>query len=135
MNHDSMHLKLLLPYAVLVDEPQVKRIVVTTTGGSYGIWPNRLDCATCLAPGILTYETDKKEEKYIAVDEGILVKTRDEVTVTVHNAIAGVDLGSLHQAVERDFLEKRAAQSELNTALTKLERSFVRSFNALKSNS
>lgn len=132
MIHDVLHLKLLLPFDLLVDEPEVKRMVIMTTGGSYGIWPNRLDCIACLEPGILTYETSTNEEHFVAVDEGIIVKTGEEVVVSVHNGIIGADLGTLHQAIERDFLEKRKTQNDLNTVLAKLERSFVRSFNALK---
>lgn len=135
MNLECLHLKVLLPFAVLVDEPQVKKLVVMTTGGSYGIWPNRLDCVACLEPGILTYETSKNEEKFVAVDEGIVVKTGEEVIISVHNAISDGDLGTLHQAVEKDFMAKRQTQNELNTTLAKLERNFVRNFNALKNES
>jgi F-type H+-transporting ATPase subunit epsilon len=37
--------------------------------------PHRLDCVAALAPGILIYETEAEGEVYLAVDEGVLVKT------------------------------------------------------------
>jgi F-type H+-transporting ATPase subunit epsilon len=66
--------------------------------------PHRLDCVAALAPGILTYETEAEGEVYVAVDEGVLVKTGLDVLVSVRGRIGGTDLGQLREAVEREFL-------------------------------
>jgi F-type H+-transporting ATPase subunit epsilon len=55
-------------------------------------------------PGILIYEAEAEGEVYVAVDEGVLVKTGLDVLVSVRNAIGGTDLGQLREAVEREFL-------------------------------
>ena len=72
-----MRLKILLPYKVFADIKKVKKIVVETSEGSYGILPRRLDCTAALITGILLYETEDEGEKYIAVKEGILIKAGD----------------------------------------------------------
>ncbi|WP_269849307.1 hypothetical protein [Methanosarcina horonobensis] len=54
--------------------------------------------------GILTYETEAEGEVYIAVDEGILIKTGQDVLVSVRGAIFGTDLSQLREAVEKEFL-------------------------------
>ena len=60
MKPTLMHLKILLPFQVYAELEAVTRIVAETYQGSFGILPHRLDCAAALAPGILTYETEKQ---------------------------------------------------------------------------
>ncbi|MCB0617969.1 MAG: F0F1 ATP synthase subunit epsilon [Saprospiraceae bacterium] len=132
MAYDSMQLKILLPFRVFAERTEVKRIVAETQEGSFGLLPNRLDCAAALAPGILTYETEAEGEVFVAVAEGVLIKAGAEVLVSVRNAIGGVGLDELHQAVEREFLQAGEEERNLRTTLAKLEVDFVRRFAALK---
>lgn len=127
-----MQLKILLPFRVFAKKQGVKRIVAETREGSFGLLPNRLDCVAALAPGILTFETETEGEVFIAVDEGVLVKTGQEVVVSVRNAIGGADLGKLHKAVEEEFLKTGEKEQELSSTLAKLESNFVRRFTFLK---
>src|SRR4051812_34661217 len=100
-----MDLKIILPFKVFVDVKDVKRIVAETNKGSLGLLPHRLDCVAALVPGIFTYETEATGVQYVAVDEGVLVKAGSQVRVSVRNAVGGVDLGKLHETVEKEFLE------------------------------
>jgi F-type H+-transporting ATPase subunit epsilon len=120
-----MHLKVLLPFQVFADRTDVSRIVAETREGSFGLLPHRLDCVAALAPGILTYETAAGEE-FVAVDEGVLVKTGPNVLVSVRRALGGTDLGQLRDAVKREFLTLDARAKDMRAAMTKLEAGFVR---------
>src|SRR5271170_2802298 len=93
-----MHLKVLLPFGVFEEKTGVSRIVAETREGSFGLLPHRLDCVAALAPGILTYESEDDGEVFLAVDQGVLVKTGMEVLISVRDAIGGTDLGQLHEA-------------------------------------
>ena len=84
-----MNLKILLPFQVFAEKTGVTRIVAEAREGSFGLLPHRLDCVSAIAPGILIYETDSGGEEYVAVDEGVLVKTGADVLVSVRRAIAG----------------------------------------------
>lgn len=128
MTAESMHLEILLPFRVFANLDDVLRIVAGTPNGSYGFLPNRLDCIAPLLPGILLYETRKEGETYIAIDQGILVKTGPSVVVSVRNAIGGVDLGQLQEAVERQFLSLDEREKSVRGALAKLESSFIRRY-------
>ena len=128
MQSTFMNLKVLLPFRVFAEKEGVKRIVATTQQGSFGFLPHRLDCVAALAPGILTYETETEGEVYLAVDEGVLVKTRADVLVSVRNAIGGTDLGKLHEAVEREFLNLNDREKSVRLVLAKLESGFIRHF-------
>jgi F-type H+-transporting ATPase subunit epsilon len=121
-----MNLKVLLPFQILVEKTGVSRIVADTRDGSVGILPHRLDCAAALAPGILIYESETAGESYLAVDEGVLVKTGRSVLVSVRNAVAGADLGRLREMVEREFLVLDEREQSVRRVLTKMESGFIR---------
>jgi F-type H+-transporting ATPase subunit epsilon len=131
MEFSDMHLKILLPFRVFAETQGVKRIVAETPQGSFGLLPNRLDCTAAIAPGILTYATEKGEI-FIAVDEGVLVKTGREVLVSVRNAIGGADLGKLQEAVEVEFRKTDQATTDIRNTLVRLESNFIRRMAQLK---
>ncbi|MGD7036120.1 F0F1 ATP synthase subunit epsilon [Methylotuvimicrobium buryatense] len=128
MKPSSMHLKILLPFRVFAEHEDVSRIIAETSQGSFGILPNRLDCAAALAPGILTYETASADEVYLAIDQGVLVKIGSEVLVSVRNAIGGIELDRLREAVEHEFLELDEHEKNVRSVMAKLESGFVRRF-------
>jgi F-type H+-transporting ATPase subunit epsilon len=123
-----MKLKVLLPFQVYAELDGVKRIVAETPQGSFGLLPHRLDCVAVLEPGILTYETATEGEVYVAVDGGVLVKAGANVLVSVRNAIGGLDLGKLREAVEREFENLDEGEKQVRSVLAKLESGFVRRF-------
>lgn len=119
-----MHLKILLPFQVFVEVSGVCRLVIQEDHGSFGLLPQRLDCVASLSSGIITYETDAGEV-FVAVDEGLLVKTGAEVLISVHHAQSGLDVGELRQAVERDHLNLNVSEQELRTVMAKMESGFI----------
>jgi len=123
-----MHLKVLLPFETYADKTDVSRIVAETREGSFGLLPHRLDCVAALAPGILTYQTEADGEVFVAVDEGVLVKTGAEVLISVRRAIGGKDLGKLRDLVEKEFLTLDADEQSARMVLKKLEAGFLRNF-------
>src|SRR5690625_3397676 len=120
MEELSMHLKILLPYEIFADVKGVKRIVVETTAGSHGILPRRLDCAAALQAGILLYETNEGE-KYVAINEGILIKTGQEVLVSVRNAIGDAPLGELKKMVREEMLALDELEVDARTVMARSE--------------
>ncbi|MBU3022319.1 F0F1 ATP synthase subunit epsilon [Aestuariibacter sp. A3R04] len=127
-----MTLKVLLPHKVFSEEQNVLRIVATTPQGAFGILPNRLDCVASLSAGILVIEVDGEEEAYIAVDEGVLVKTGAEVRISVRNAMNGMGLEDLRHALEDEFIQLDEQEQKLRSALTKMESGFVQRLVAFK---
>lgn len=121
-----MKLKILLPFKIFAERDQVLRIVAGTHVGSFGILPHRLDCVAALTPGILTIETETEGDIYIAVDEGVLIKSGMQVMVSVRNAIGGTDLDKLRTAVEQEFLNLDDQEKNVRSVLSKLESGFIR---------
>ena len=123
-----MNLKVLLPFQIFAEKAGVSRIVAETREGSFGLLPHRLDCVAALAPGILIYETESDGEVLVAVDEGVLVKTGQDVLVSVRRAIGGTDLGQLRDSVEKEFLTLDEHEKSVRTVMAKLETGFLRRF-------
>ena len=121
-----MNLKILLPFEVFAEHTDVSRIVAETREGSFGLLPHRLDCVAALAPGILIYETEGLGEVYVAVDQGVLVKTGPDVLVSVRRALGGTDLGHLRDAVAQEFLTLDEQEQSVRSVMAKLETGLVR---------
>ena len=121
-----MNLKVLLPFRIFSEKTGVWRIVAETREGSFGVLPRRLDCVAALAPGILIYENEAEGEVYVAVDEGVMIKTGPDVLVSVRNAIAGTDLRQLREAVDREFLNLNEREQRVRSVLAKMESGFIR---------
>src|SRR5690554_2059869 len=126
-----MNLKMFLPDRLFADIQNVKRIVVETTVGSYGILPQRLDCTAALVSGILLYETEDEGEKYIAVNEGIMIKAGPQVSISVRHAIGDAPLGELRAMVQKEMMEMDEMEIQARTVMAKLETGFLQSFQKL----
>ena len=127
-----MNLKLLLPFQIFAEKIGVLRIVAETGEGSFGLLPHRLDCVAALVAGILIYETEADGEVFVAVDEGVLVKTGLDVLVSVRRAISGTDLGQLRVTVEKEFVTLDEHEQSVRLAVAKLETGFLRRFATLQ---
>jgi F-type H+-transporting ATPase subunit epsilon len=63
---------------------------------------------------------------FVAVDEGVLVKTGQDVLVSVRRALRGADLGRLREAVEREFLTLDERERSVRSVLVKMEGDLIR---------
>ncbi len=132
MQPTLINLKILLPFQVFTDKTGVSRIVAEGRGGSFGLLPHRLDCVAALAPGILIYETEAEGEVFVAVDEGVLIKTGPVVLVSVRRAIEGKDLAQLRDTVEKEFLTLDESEQNVRSTLAKMETGLLRRFAAFQ---
>lgn len=122
-----MHLKVLLPSEVLIEE-KVEKVTAEAQNGSFCLLPRHIDFVAALVPGLLSYETVDGKEVFLAVDEGILIKCDDEVTVSTLNAVQGLRLGELRKTVEERFEEMDEREKTVRSAMAKIEAGFVRRF-------
>jgi F-type H+-transporting ATPase subunit epsilon len=127
-----MDLKILLPYRIFAEIKNVSSIVAETCEGSFGMLPQRLDCVAAIVPGIFTYETASKSVHYLAVDEGILVKTGTQVKVSVRNALGGTDLGKLRKSVENEYKKLDDTERDMRAKMAKMESGFLYSLEKFK---
>ena len=126
MNASLMHLKVLLPFQIHSENKKVLSIVAETLDGSFGILPHRRDCIAALPPGLLTYKTENGDEIYLAIDEGVLVKTSFEVYISVRRAIHGTNLLDLRKLVKKEFMVLDENEKQLRSVMSKIEINLIR---------
>jgi len=120
-------LKILLPGRTFLKK-EVKKITAEAENGWFCLLPKHVDFTTSLTPGILLLTTPEEKDVFLAIDEGILVKYGEKVIISTRNAIEGEDLGELKNRVEEIFIKTDEKEKDAQTALSKLEADFVRSF-------
>jgi F-type H+-transporting ATPase subunit epsilon len=120
-----MRLKVLTPTHVLVDVPTTK-IVAEAPNGLFGLLPRHVDFVAALVPGILYYTTEQGEERFVALDHGVLVKFGFEVSVSTLRAVAGRELAALQALVNETFLALDDDERRARSALARLESAAIR---------
>ena len=121
-----MRLKIHKPSEPFLDAEIVK-VVAESPKGCFCLLARHVDMVTALVPGIVSYTTDRGEEKFLAVNGGILVKRGHEVSISTKMAIGG-ELGVLRATVDRLIHEADERERRARTSLAKLEADFVRRF-------
>lgn len=126
-----MRLKVLLPTEILVDTPAAK-VIAEGMEGHFCLLPRHADYVALIVPGILLYQLAadgaEGEERYLGVDEGVLVKRGEEVSVSLRDAVAGRDLAVLRETVEQRFQRLDEQERQLRGAVARLEAGILRRF-------
>ena len=125
MMNNSMNLDIYLPDKVFLRRQGVRSVVAEGPAGYIGLLPTRLDCVLPLVAGIFAYATTSGI-RYLAIDEGVLVKTSADVRLSVRHAADGSGLGELRQTVEREFRRFELEEHQLRTMVSQLESGFIR---------
>lgn len=115
-----------IPERIVLKDEHVVRLVTGTKAGSHGILPHRRDLVAPLAPGILTYEDDQGIEHYVALDEGILLKSGLAVQVTARRAVVSDDLATLRDQLESALKTVSEHEAQTQRILEKFEDDFIR---------
>lgn len=122
---EPMRLEVFTPTALLVDAAVVK-VVAEGPEGYFALLPRHIDVAAALPPGLFTYVTAAGEERFLGIDEGVLVKRGREVRVSVIDAFESADLTSLRAQVASRFLSLDDHERAARTALARLEAGAIR---------
>lgn len=122
-----MHMRILLPTAVLADTP-VRKVTAEGLHGSFTLLPRHVDFLAALVPGLLAYEPADEPERFAAVDGGLLVKYGPDVVITARRAILGPTLGHVRQTIETEFRAAGERERVARGVMSRLEADFIRRF-------
>lgn len=123
----ALRLRVFMPTETLVDET-VTKVIAEAEDGAFCLLPRHVDFVAALVPGILIFADAQGEERFLAVDEGTLVKAADEVRVSTFKAVIGKDLARLRQTVDESFRRLDEHEREARSALARLEAGTLRGF-------
>lgn len=122
---EHMRLEVFTPTALLVDVAAAK-VVAEGAEGFFALLPRHIDLAAALPPGLFVYVTAEGEERFLGIDEGVLIKRGADVRVSVLDAFESADLSSLRAQVARRFLSLNEHERAARTALARLEAGAIR---------
>lgn len=122
-----MRLRVALPTEILMDEEVIK-VIAEAENGSFCLLPRHVGFATALVPGVVSLVSPDGQEKFVAVDKGILVKCGTEVLISTGNAVVSQDLGTLRNTIEDKFRTMDDRERKARSAVAKLEANLVRKF-------
>jgi F-type H+-transporting ATPase subunit epsilon len=122
-----MLLRVLTPSGVVVDQVASK-VIAEAPDGSFCLLPRHIDFVAALVPGLLSFSDKAGSESFLALDEGVLVKCGDEVTVATRQAVRDDDLARLKRTVKEHFETLDEDEKRLRSSLARLEANFVRRF-------
>jgi len=120
-----MRCKILLPSEIYLDQEVVK-VTAEAENGSFCLLPRHIDFVAALIPGLLSIEDVKGVEVFMAVDEGILVKKGQDVSVSTRNVVTIPNLGQLKEVIEEKFTATDDREKAARTAAARLEADLVR---------
>jgi F-type H+-transporting ATPase subunit epsilon len=121
-----LRLKVYAPSDIFLDR-EVKKVVAESPAGSFCILPRHIDYVTALTTGILSYLTPEDEERFLAIDEGVLVKQGNEVQVAAEWVIGG-ELGELRRQIEHMMSDAGEREKKTRSSMARLEADFIRRF-------
>ena len=129
MNYPTsvMHLKVVLPTKILL-ELDVLKVNAEAENGMFCLLPHHLDFVATLVPSLISFVSSEDKENFLAIDQGVLVKHGDQVTVATQHAVQSGDLGKLKQTVEQQFRLINEREKIARSVLAKLEVSTIRGF-------
>jgi F-type H+-transporting ATPase subunit epsilon len=122
-----VNLKVLLPNEVFLNR-EVTKVMAEAENGHFCLLPRHVDFVAALVPGLLMFEDADREEHFIAIDEGALVKCGDEILVSTRSAASGGDLGELQNVVDEQFEVLDERERMARSASARLEAGLVRRF-------
>jgi len=120
-----MRLKILLATEVLTDEA-VEKVAADGLHGSFTLLPRHTDVLAALVPGLVSYLLPGGEERFAAVDGGLMVKRGALVTVSTPRGVLGDDPDRLHVLVEEEFRAVDERTRQARSAVARLEADFIR---------
>jgi len=128
---DCMHVVIRLPLSVLFEGNALKLTAVSSIG-SFGLLPNHVDFVSDLQPSVLSLWNTDVEEQLFGIDEGLLIKQSNRVSVIVRRALQGDDLDNLYDQIIEYFLTVDDEERRARAALSRLEANMARGFTRLR---
>ncbi len=113
----TLHLKIITPRSVVVDEP-VDEVIAPAADGEIAILPKHTHLLTLLKEGIITYKTGGKADD-LAIGGGYLETEGKTVTILVSRAYKQHELDE--EAIQKAVAEAKRVLSESKDEKERIE--------------
>lgn len=120
-----MNLEILVPDGVVLDTP-IRGLRAADASGLFGLWPHHEDFATLLVPCVLSYRDEEDCEHYAAVDGGVLVLQRGQVSVGTREAVLADRVEEVADAAAAMLAARRQEERTAREEFAELQSSLLR---------
>lgn len=125
-----LHIQLITPEKVLIDQ-EADEVVLPTTTGELAILPHHVPLVTKVAPGIMILKHDGKEET-LAVDGGFVEITDKSVSVLADFAVHAREASAVKAEEARKAAEKAMKEKKSEYDFVEAEAAFRRALLELR---
>ncbi len=122
-----MNLKIIELTRTFIDTA-VKKVVAEDVNGFFGLLPRHVDFITSLVPGLLIFSPLEGGLRYVAIEEGVLVKVGRDVLVSTTRAVCSTELSLLKETVQKEFAAEIERGKKVRAAAFRLEADLARRF-------
>jgi F-type H+-transporting ATPase subunit epsilon len=115
-----MRLTVHLPTKRILDA-EVSEVRAEDPTGSFGVREGHEPFMTALAMGLVYARETGGAERWLAVDEGILLTDGESVEIYTHDAQAADSPEAIHRLLEKDFADRHEAERDRRNAMVKMQ--------------
>ena len=121
----NMTLEILVPDGMVL-HTTVRGLRAGDTSGLFGLWPNHEDFATLLVPCVLSYRDEDNHEHYAAVDGGVLVLSKGQVSIGTREAVLADRIEEVADAAASMLAVRQEEERTARTDFAELQSSLMR---------
>lgn len=122
-----MKLRIITPFAVVVDEPDIMMLQAEDASGGFGILPGHAEFLTALAISVVRWAKADGKRHFCAVRHGVLAVTpARDVEIATREAFLGEDVGTLDETVLAGFRADAEAERTTRADNTRLQLAAIR---------
>lgn len=126
----TLHVQVITPEKVLIDE-EVQEVIVPTTTGELSILPHHIALVTQLAPGELIIKRNDREEHLVVIG-GFIEVSKKSVTILADFAVSGKDISAVKAQEAKERAEKIMKDKVSEEVFAEAQAAFRRAILELK---
>jgi F-type H+-transporting ATPase subunit epsilon len=127
----SLLLEIRVPDSLVLQTP-VAGLQAADASGRFGLWPRHETFCTLLVPCVLTYRCVTGEERYAAVDGGVLLLEGDRVSIGTREAVLAERLEEVADAAAAMLAARRAEERSARAEFAEMQSALLRELHQME---
>lgn len=121
----TLDLQVLLPDGLFL-QTEVDGLQASDETGKFGIRPGAEAFLTLLTPGILCYRDTRDQERFLALDGGVMLVEKNRVRITTRDAVQADNLEDLVSAASEMLATGQNVERKAQIEFTQLQTVLLR---------
>ncbi len=121
----SFVLEILVPDGVVLKSP-MRGLQAADASGRFGLWPGHEAFVTALEPCIVVYRDQHDQERFAAVDGGVLVLDQNVVSIACREAVVADDLEQIADRANAMLCQRKLEEKTARDEFAELQLTLLR---------